>query len=130
MNEQTLEKLQYTELIQRVERYCISGFGRKLLRNQKPTSHLQTVRKRLQETSEARAILDATSHVPFIGVSDMEPLIGKISRGIQLEASELEAVAEFFRGARKLKRFMAEQTFFAPLLSLYADDISERRSIE
>ncbi|OGX79010.1 mannonate oxidoreductase [Exiguobacterium sp. SH31] len=130
MNEQTLEKLQYTELIQRVERYCISGFGRKLLRNQQPTSHLQTVKKRLQETSEARAILDASSHVPFIGVSDMEPLIGKISRGIQLEAGELEAVAEFFRGARKLKRFMAEQTFFAPLLSLYADEMSERRSIE
>lgn len=120
MNEQTLDKLQYNELIQRVERYCISGFGRNLLRKQRPTNHLQTVGKRLQETSEARAILDATSHIPFIGVSDMEPLIGKISRGIQLEASELEAVAEFFRGARKLKRFMAEQTFFAPLLSAYA----------
>lgn len=130
MNEQTLDKLQYNELIQRVERYCISGFGRNLLRNQRPTNHLQTVRKRLQETSEARAILDASSHIPFIGVSDMEPLIGKISRGIQLEASELEAVAEFFRGARKLKRFMAEQTFFAPLLSAYAGEMSEWRHIE
>ncbi len=130
MNEQTLDKLQYNELIQRVERYCISGFGRNLLRKQRPTNHLQTVRKRLQETSEARAILDATSHIPFIGVSDMEPLIGKISRGIQLEASELEAVAEFFRGARKLKRFMAEQTFFAPLLSAYAGEMSEWRHIE
>ncbi len=130
MNEQTLDKLQYNELIQRVERYCISGFGRNLLRKQRPTNHLQTVRKRLQETSEARAILDATSHIPFIGVSDMEPLIGKISRSIQLEASELEAVAEFFRGARKLKRFMAEQTFFAPLLSAYAGGMSEWRHIE
>lgn len=130
MNEQTLDKLQYNDLIQHVERYCISGFGRNLLRNQRPTSHLQTVNKRLQETSEARAILDATSHVPFIGVSDMEPLIGKISRGIQLEASELEAVAEFFRGARKLKRFMAEQAFFAPLLSQYAGEMSEWRGIE
>lgn len=130
MNEQTLDKLQYNDLIHHVERYCISGFGRNLLRNQRPTSHLQTVKKRLQETSEARAILDATSHVPFIGVSAMEPLIGKISRGIQLEASELEAVAEFFRGARKLKRFMAEQAFFAPLLSLYAGEMSEWRSIE
>lgn len=130
MNEQTLDKLQYNDLIQHVERYCISGFGRNLLRSQRPTSHLQTVNKRLQETSEARAILDATSHVPFIGVSDMEPLIGKISRGIQLEASELEAVADFFRGARKLKRFMAEQAFFAPLLSQYAGEMSEWRSIE
>lgn len=130
MNEQTLDKLQYNDLIQHVERYCISGFGRHLLQSQRPTSHLQTVKKRLQETSEARAILDATSHVPFIGVSAMEPLIGKISRGIQLEASELEAVAEFFRGARKLKRFMAEQAFFAPLLSQYAGEMSEWRSIE
>ena len=130
MNEQTLEKLQYNELIQQVERYCVSGFGRNLLRKQRPTSHVQTVKKRLQETSEARAILDATSHVPFIGVSDMEPLLGKLKRGIQLEATELEAVADFFRGARKLKRFMGEQSFFAPLLSLYASEMSEWRHIE
>lgn len=130
MNEQTFEKIQYNELMTRVERFCISGFGRRLLRQQRPTSQLSTVKKRLQETSEARAILDVTSHVPFIGVSDMESIIGKIQRGIQLEANELEAVAEFFRGARKLKRFMLEHDFFAPLLSAYANGLGEWRSLE
>ena len=130
MNEQTFEKIQYNELMTRVERFCISGFGRRLLRQQRPTSQLSTVKKRLQETSEARAILDVTSHVPFIGVSDMESIIGKIQRGIQLEANELEAVAEFFRGARKLKRFMLEHDFFAPLLSAYANVLGEWRSLE
>ena len=130
MNEQTFEKLQYNELMSHVERFCISGFGRRLLRQQRPTSHLSTVNKRQQETTEARTILDATSHVPFIGVSDMEPIIGKLRRGMQLEAEELEAVAEFFRGTRKLKRFMMEHEFFAPLLSTYANEIGEWRSLE
>ena len=130
MNEQTFEKLQYNELMTKVERFCISGFGRRLLRQQRPTSHMATVKKRLQETSEARAILDATSHVPFIGVSDMETIIGKLQRGIQLEATELEAVAEFLRGARKLKRFMLEHEFFAPLLSAYAAGMGEWRTFE
>ncbi|ACQ70798.1 DNA mismatch repair protein MutS domain protein [Exiguobacterium sp. AT1b] len=130
MNEQTFEKLQYNELMMKVERFCISGFGRRLLRQQRPTSHMATVKKRLQETSEARAILDATSHVPFIGVSDMETIIGKLQRGIQLEATELEAVAEFLRGARKLKRFMLEHEFFAPLLSAYAAGMGEWRTLE
>ncbi|WP_214760664.1 endonuclease MutS2 [Exiguobacterium sp. s129] len=130
MNEQTFEKLQYNELMTKVERFCISGFGRRLLRQQRPTSHIATVKKRLQETSEARAILDATSHVPFIGVSDMETIIGKLQRGIQLEANELEAVAEFLRGARKLKRFMLEHEFFAPLLSAYAAGMGEWRTLE
>lgn len=130
MNEQTFEKLQYNELMTKVERFCISGFGRRLLRQQRPTSHMATVKKRLQETSEARAILDATSHVPFIGVSDMETIIGKLQRGIQLEATELEAVAEFLRGARKLKRFMLEHEFFAPLLSAYAAGMGEWRTLE
>ncbi|MBR3061792.1 MAG: endonuclease MutS2, partial [Exiguobacterium sp.] len=130
MNEQTFEKLQYNELMTKVERFCISGFGRRLLRQQRPTSHITTVKKRLQETSEARAILDATSHVPFIGVSDMETIIGKLQRGIQLEATEFEAVAEFLRGARKLKRFMLEHEFFAPLLSAYASGMGEWRTLE
>ncbi|QPI67602.1 endonuclease MutS2 [Exiguobacterium sp. PBE] len=130
MNEQTFEKLQYNELMMKVGRFCISGFGRRILRQQRPTSHITTVKKRLQETSEARAILDATSHVPFIGVSDMETIIGKLQRGIQLEATELEAVAEFLRGARKLKRFMLEHEFFAPLLSAYAAGMGEWRTLE
>lgn len=86
MNEQTFEKLQYNELMTKVERFCISGFGRRLLRQQRPTSHMAMVKKRLQETSEARAILDATSHVPFIGVSDMETIIGKLQRGGTIRA--------------------------------------------
>lgn len=59
-----------------------------------------------------------------------ETIIGKLQRGIQLEANELEAVAEFLRGARKLKRFMFEREFFAPLLSAYAAGMGEWRTLE
>lgn len=130
MNENTFNTLEYGQLVAQIERHCISAFGRERLAAQRPVMNIKTVEKRLAETTEARRILDANSHVPFIGVSAMEPVIMKLEKEMMLDADELTIVAEFLRGSRKLRRFMEEQAFFAPLLSSYAAGMSEHRGIE
>ncbi len=65
MNYTTLEKLQYNELKEKVKCYCVSGLGKQLLDKLEPSSSISVVRNRLNETTEARAILDAEGHIPF-----------------------------------------------------------------
>lgn len=65
MNSMTLDKLQYDELKDIVKSYCVSGLGKQLLDKLMPSSSLKVVKTRLNETTEARAILDAEGHVPF-----------------------------------------------------------------
>ncbi len=126
----TFEKLQYNELKDIVKSHCVSGLGKQLLDKLEPTPNIKVVKNRLNETTEARAILDAEGHIPFLGVSNVESIIQDIEKGIILEPTKLLSISDFLRGCRKLKRFMLDKEFFAPVLASYANSMSEFQSIE
>ncbi|MFF2177679.1 endonuclease MutS2 [Lysinibacillus sp. NPDC058147] len=130
MNHTTFEKLQYNELKEVVKSYCVSGLGKQLLDKLTPSANLKIVKNRLNETTEARAILDAKGHVPFLGVSNIENTIKKLEKGIILDPSELVSISDFLRGCRKIKKFMLEKEFFAPVLASYANSMSEFKNVE
>ncbi len=130
MNFTTLEKLQYHELKDIVKTYCVSGLGKQLLDKLMPSSSLAVVKTRLNETTEARAILDAEGHVPFLGVSNIEHIMTKLAKGMILDPSELVSMSDFLRGCRNIKKFMLDKEFFAPVLSSYAHSMAEFKSVE
>lgn len=130
MNYTTLEKLQYNELKENVKCYCVSGLGKQLLDKLEPSSNISVVRNRLNETTEARIILDAEGHIPFLGVSNIESIIKKLEKGVILDPNELISISDFLRGCRKIKNFMLEKEFFAPILASYALSMAEFKSIE
>lgn len=130
MNHTTLEKLQYNELKENVKFYCVSGLGKQLLDKLEPSSNISVVRNRLNETTEARIILDAEGHIPFLGVSNIDSTIKKLEKGVILDPSELISMSDFLRGCRKIKKFMLEKEFFAPVLASYALSMAEFKSIE
>ncbi|EON72663.1 endonuclease MutS2 [Lysinibacillus sphaericus] len=130
MNHTTFEKLQYNELKQLVKSYCVSGLGKQLLDKLTPSSNLKIVHNRLHETTEARAILDAEGHIPFLGVSNIDNTLKNLDKGIILDPSDLISVSDFLRGCRKIKKFMFDKEFFAPVLASYAVSMSEFKSVE
>ncbi|MBP2242310.1 dsDNA-specific endonuclease/ATPase MutS2 [Cytobacillus eiseniae] len=130
MNQMTFEKLQYNELKEIVKSYCVSGLGKRMIDQLKPSSNLKVVKNRLNETTEARVIIDTVGHVPFLGVSNIENTIQNLEKGVILGPSELVSVSDFLRGCRKIKKFMLDKEFFAPVLSSYAHSIAEFKNIE
>ncbi|MEH7454041.1 endonuclease MutS2 [Gottfriedia acidiceleris] len=130
MNNITYEKLQYNELKEIVKSYCVSGLGKKLINQLEPSTNLKVVKNRLNETTEARAILDVEGHVPFLGVSNIENIIQNLEKGMILDPSDLISVSDFLRGCRRIKKFMQDNVFFAPFLASYANSMSEFTSIE
>jgi len=130
LNNITFEKLQYNELKEIVKSYCVSGLGKKLINQLEPSTNIKVVKNRLNETTEARAILDAEGHVPFLGVSNIENLIQNLEKGMILDPSDLISVSDFLRGCRRIKKFMQDNVFFAPILASYANSMSEFKSIE
>jgi DNA mismatch repair protein MutS2 len=130
MNHTTYEKLQYNELKQTVRSYCVSGLGKQLLDKLKPSTNIKIVKNRLNETTEARAILDAEGYVPFLGVSNIDHIIQNLEKGMMLNPSELVSVSDFLRGCRKMKKFMMNKEFSAPILTSYANSMTEFKGIE
>lgn len=130
MNKTTLEKLHYYELKEIVKSHCVSGLGKRLIDKLEPSSNIRVVNKRLDETSEARKLLDASYIIPLEGIFNVNPLIEKIEKGASLEPADLTMMSNFLRGCRKVKSFMKDKEYYAPNLNGYSENISDLSYIE
>lgn len=130
MNMMTFEKLQYDELKGMVKSHCVSSLGKELIDKLQPSTNMKVVQNRLNETTEARKLLDAESHLPLKGVSNINLQMEKLEKGMILSPSELVAISDFLRGCRTIKKFMLDKEFFAPVLHSYSHSMMEFRDIE
>ena len=130
MNNDTMEKLNYNKLKEMVKSYCSSSLGRNLIDKLQPSSSIKEVKRRLNETTEGRCLLDADYHIPLEGISNVTVLIDKIDKNGVLDPSELISISDFLRGCRKIKGFMKNKEGYAPTLSAYGENISELCDIE
>ncbi|MBU5316952.1 endonuclease MutS2 [Clostridium bornimense] len=130
MNNDTMEKLNYNKLKEMVKSYCSSSLGRNLIDKLQPSSSIKEVKRRLNETTEGRCLLDADYHIPLEGISNVTVLIDKIDKNGVLDPSELISISDFLRGCRKIKGFMKNKEGYAPTLSVYGENISELCDIE
>lgn len=126
----TFDKLQYNELKDIVKSHCVSGLGKELIDKLQPSTNLKVVHNRLNETSEARKLLDAESHLPLKGISNINHLMEKLEKGMILGPTELITISDFLRGCRLIKKFMMEKEFFAPVLHSFAYSMMDFKSIE
>lgn len=130
MNKETLEKLHYYELKEIIKGYCVSGLGKMLIDKLEPSTNIKTVNQRLSETSEGRALIDASYHMPLKGIFNIVPLIDKIEKGSSLDAADLTMISNFLSGCRKVKLFIKDKEGYAPTLSAYGESISDLNYIE
>lgn len=130
MDNTVLEKLNYKELKEIVKGYCVSSLGRNLIDKLNPSSNIKSVNRMLDETSEARKLLDASYHIPLEGIHNISIYIERLEKGAVLEPEDLLLICDFLRGCKKVKRSIADKEGYAPILHSYAQNISELASIE
>ena len=130
MNLETFEKLQLNKVKELVKIYCVSSLGKNLINKLMPSNNYSVVKNRLSENKEARKVLENSNHVPLEGLFDINPLIGKVEKGMILETQELVSCEDFLRGCRKIKSFMIDKEFYSPTLSSNALNITECENIE
>lgn len=130
MDINSLEKLQYNKLLEKVKSYCISGLGKGLIDKVEISSDIVEVQNRLNETSEGRRLIESFRKVPLEGIYNVEPILEKIHSGVVLKPSELVIICDFLRGCRKIKEFMVTKEEYAPTLSRYSDFITGLKYIE
>lgn len=130
MNQETYNKTQFNQIKEKLMTYAISSYGKELIKRLQPNSHLEVVKKRLQETCEAKALLMANLHVPFMGLNNIEHLTNQVEKGFILEPTELLSYADFLRSSRLIQAFMQKNEFIAPLLAKYSDSLQLFSMIE
>ncbi len=130
MNEATFDKMQYNELKEEIQTYAASGLGKQFISQMQPATMMTVVKRQLKETSEARMILDEEGSVPLAGISNVGRIMENLSKGFNLDPSDLYQMAEFLRGCRRFRQFILGKEQIAPELSAYAHRMSSFAEIE
>jgi DNA mismatch repair protein MutS2 len=130
MDLHVLRTLEYHKICAMLAERAGSAMGKEKVEELVPVSDMAVVRVRLQETTEARDIMDASLHIPLGGIRDVRSFVNRAEVGGILEPHEMMAVSGILYAARRVKKFFDELALAAPLLESYVEAISVLSRLE
>ncbi len=130
MDSRTLEALEFDKIIDMLKDLAASSVGAQACEHLRPLTDSDQIERRLEETDEARGLLDLGEGPPLGGISDIRQLLARSSRGGALSAPELLAVADVLRAARLMRRYLERHAARAPSLARYAIDLTDLAEVE
>lgn len=130
MDSHTLKVLEYGKILERLAAHASNSMGREAAYALTPSVHPEIVSRRLQETREARHLLDSDSGLPLGGIHDIRTLVEQAAKGMGLAPPELLDVGETVASARRMKQYLAKRAEHCPLLGEIGGNLPPLPSIE
>ncbi len=129
MDVKPTEKLELDKILMQLADHAAFAASHELLESLQPTNDLEEAQRRLQETSEARALLEENSAVSVGGARDVRPHARNAERGVTLMPEHLLEVKATLLSAAALKRTIQKAAERFPLLNEIAHGLDEGRHV-
>ena len=120
MNKNTIEVLEYNRIKEILKTYALSDMAKNMVEKLHPYIDLNVIKRCMQETNEASAIVNRSTSIPLHSLSGIKFIKNRLTKGSNLLPEELEIICGLLREGKKLKRFMEDKEYEAPLISSYA----------
>ncbi len=132
MNQKSLRVLEFDKIIELLKSKASSPLGLKHIERLSPSSDFKEVKYRLQETSEAQAILTKRGYIGLQGINDIEDKVKRANIGASLDAASLIKIGDTLRTARYLKNSLkkSEEESNYPIIQSMAESLYVYRDIE
>ena len=120
MNTNHLEKLEYNKILEKLDNYCTTKYGKNLVKDLLPSNEKSKVVSLLQETLEAINLSMRNSFPSFYDASDITVSLKQLESGQNLSTKTLLNLANILKNAEELKAyfnkdFITSESF--PILS-------------
>ncbi|HFD39202.1 MAG TPA: endonuclease MutS2, partial [Anaerolineae bacterium] len=113
----SLQTLEFPQVLARLARHTTFSAGRELALALTPSPFADEVTERLQETAEARYLLDEKGGLPLGGVHDIRPLARSAQRGAVLQPGDLLDILGTLRAGQRVSRTLSRLRSRVPLLA-------------
>ena len=130
MDSHTLKVLEYGKVLERLAGHSSNGMGREAALALTPASAPEWVTRALQETREARTILETVSGMPLGGIHDIRESVDRAHVRMLLAPTELLDIAQTVGAARRLKAFLSKRAEDWPLLAEIGGNLPNLPGIE
>lgn len=125
MNQTSQDILEYNKIKQMLESFTLSSLGKELVSRLKPETDNLIIDNWLNETSEARRLLDKGSSVPLSSLNGIEKVMERLGKSSALQPDELWTLRGMLTGAARLIRYMHDRIMIAPTVASYASSMFE-----
>lgn len=125
MNRKSADTLEFPKILQRLAGYTSFSASHELALELAPTPDLDAAGELMQETTEARELLENKSHITFGGVRDVRDQALSCQRGIILDPITLLDIHSTLRRATALRRMLIKLDNQFPLLGEIADHLDD-----
>ncbi len=125
MNQTSMDILEYNKIKQMLEGLAVSSMGKELISKLRPETDINIIENWLEETSEARKLLDKGSSVPLSSLNGIEKLMEKLGKVTALQPDELWILRNMLVGAGRLMRYMRDRLMLAHKVASYASSMYE-----
>lgn len=129
MDRKTLNKLELNKVLARLAEYAAFSASRELLEALEPVNRLDEARRRQQETSEARLLLEENSQVTVGGARDVRAHVGRAAREIPLLPEHFLEIKSTLHAGATLKATIEKVAERFPLLAQIADALYEGKPV-
>lgn len=129
MNSQSMEALQFNKVKEQIADYAISELGAEELMSLQPSTNKKQIEIWLQEVEEAKKILEISSSVPIHGLKGIQFILKNLNKGVALRAEQLAGLNELLSSIEKLKRFMNDKEYSAPMITSYVYSLVELKEL-
>lgn len=120
MNAHSLKVLEYEAIRRQLVEQCATPMGADRARQLCPVADTDLIRLRLQQTSEARRLIDLSEEMSFRGAQDIRAAAALARAGGVLTSEALLAVADTLETARRLRTFLLAREQICPALCVLA----------
>lgn len=125
MNDKAAELLGYNKVKEKLKEYALSDIAKNRIERLEPWFDKGSIEIAMNETTEARNIVDTTTSIPIHSLTNIESVRHKINKGFVLSPKDLEALAGLLWEVKKLKNFIKDKESIAPTISINALSFKE-----
>ena len=125
-----LDKLEFNNIKDKLADFTYTFIGKSLAESLEPSSSFSKVNTMLNETTEAREVINANGSFPISEIDDVSLLIKKLKSAIPLSSKGLLSICNILENSRKLLDFYNNSNFDFNYLEDYFSSLYINRLIE
>jgi dsDNA-specific endonuclease/ATPase MutS2 len=81
LNKNTIEILEYNQIIETLKSYALSDMAKEIIEKLEPYVDIKLIERHMEETTEARAIVDKSTNAPLQSLTGINFIRDKIKKG-------------------------------------------------
>jgi len=130
MNNKLMTLLEFNKILDMLSALAVSDRARIRIRNLQPYPGIIEIERHLNETTEARCLLESIGSPPLAAMDELDKVMSLLGKNTMLIPVQLSSIAVFLTTCRRMKQYLKRGEFASPVLSSFGLSIDPLEELE